>query len=373
MMWAFIVGARPQFIKLAPLAHELQRCRIPFQIIHTGQHYDDNMSRLFFEELNIPRADINLNIGSMSHGAQTGEMLARIEEVLKKNHPGIVCVFGDTNSTLAGALAASKLKIPVAHVEAGLRSYNFEMPEEQNRIVTDHLSTLLFCPTQKAMTQLSDEGIEDGKKYSGSYLRERTVVLSGDVMADALFSFSLKATEKRSALALGLEEDGYALVTLHRAENTDPPGRLRKIIHGLGELPLPLVFSLHPRTEKVLRKEQIELPENIRIIEPQGYLEMISLERTARCIITDSGGVQKEAYLLKVPCVTVRAETEWPETLAHGWNRLAERDGILHVTEKVEEAMALPREKALWPACYGDGHAAEKIRESIESWEERFL
>jgi UDP-N-acetylglucosamine 2-epimerase len=373
MRWTFVVGARPQFIKLAPLIHELQRHQTPFEVIHTGQHYDDNMSRLFFEELNLPQADINLNVGSMSHGAQTGEMLARIEEVLEKSRPGIVCVFGDTNSTLAGALAASKLKIPVAHVEAGLRSFNFSMPEEQNRILTDHLSTLLFCPTQKAVTQLKEEGIEDGKKYSGSYLRERVVVLSGDIMADALFSFSLKAAEKRSARALGLEEDGYALVTIHRAENTDPPGRLKSIIEALGRLPLPLLLPLHPRSAQVIRKEKIILPDNLRIIEPQGYLDMISLERTARCIITDSGGIQKEAYLLKVPCVTIRPETEWPETLSHGWNRLTDIDGILHITEKVEEALAMKRDKVLWPACYGDGDAAEKIRESMESWEKRFL
>lgn len=373
MRWTFIVGARPQFIKLAPLIHELQRHETSFEVIHTGQHYDDNMSRLFFEELNIPRADINLNVGSLSHGAQTGEMLARIENTLEKSRPGMVFVFGDTNSTLAGALAASKLKIPVAHVEAGLRSFNFSMPEEQNRILTDHLSTLLFCPTEKAVAQLREEGLEDGKTYTGSYLRERTVVLSGDIMADALFSFSLKAAEKRTAQALGLDEDGYALVTLHRAENTDPPGRLKSIIDGLGHLPLPLLLPLHPRTAHVIKRERIDLPENLRVIEPQGYLDMISLERSSRCIITDSGGIQKEAYLLKVPCVTVRSETEWPETLTHGWNRLADRDGTLVVSETVEEALALKREQAQWPACYGDGHAAEKMRESVESWEKRFL
>ncbi|HHH84535.1 MAG TPA: UDP-N-acetylglucosamine 2-epimerase (non-hydrolyzing), partial [Firmicutes bacterium] len=251
--------------------------------------------------------------------------------------------------------------------------YNFAMPEEQNRVLTDHLSTLLFCPTRKAVEQLRKEGIEEGKKYAGSYLRERVVALSGDIMADALFSFSLKATEKRSAEALDLESDGYALVTLHRAENTDSPGRLKSIIRELGHLPLPLLLPLHPRTAQVIQREKIKLPGNLRVIEPQGYLDMISLERTARCIITDSGGIQKEAYLLKVPCVTVRAETEWPETLVHGWNRLAVVEGALHVCEKVDEALALERERAHWPACYGDGHAAEKIRERIESWEKRFL
>lgn len=315
-----IVGARPQFIKVGPILRAIAKHNrehpqraIHEVLVHTGQHYDYTMSRVFFEELELKEPDYHLGVGSGTHGSQTGEMLKRIEDVLLKEKPDLVMVYGDTNSTLAGALAAAKLHIPVAHVEAGLRSFNKTMPEEINRVLTDHISDLLFCPTQTAVENLEREGITKG------------VHLVGDVMYDSVL-YNVQLAEKRSEILerLHLQPKGYALATVHRAENTDHPERLRSIFQALETIAadgLPVVVPLHPRTRK--RLSALNLPFNrLQIIEPVSYLEMLLLEKSAKIILTDSGGVQKEAFFFKVPCVTVRDETEWVETVELGWNVL---------------------------------------------------
>lgn len=280
--------------------------------MHTGQHYDDAMSAVFFRELAIPEPDYNLGVGSEPHGQQTGAMLTGIEAVLLKELPDWVLVYGDTNSTLAGALAAAKLHIPVAHVEAGLRSFNRRMPEELNRVLTDHISTLLFCPTQTAVENLAAEGITQG------------VHLVSDVMHEALRWAAERGRTHGTILErLGVREKSYLLATVHRAENTDDPARLRAILDAFAALDEPIVFSIHPRTQ--VRIEALNLKSqirNLKSISPVGYLDMVQLEQAARLILTDSGGIQKEAYWLGVPCVTLRDETEWVETVTTGWNVL---------------------------------------------------
>ncbi len=311
MKVATIVGARPQFIKAAPVSRALRQQHTEV-LIHTGQHYDDAMSAVFFRELEIPAPDVNLGIGSGPHGQQTGAMLAGIEEVLLAEQPDWALVYGDTNSTLAGALAAAKLHIPLAHVEAGLRSFNRRMPEEINRVLTDHVSTLLFCPTQTAVNNLAAEGIAQG------------VHLVGDVMHEALLWAAERARTRSTILVrLGLQEKVYLLATVHRAENTDDPARLRAILDAFAALDEPIVFPVHPRTQA--RIEALGLKSkfrNLKSIAPVGYLDMVQLEQSARMILTDSGGIQKEAYWLGVPCVTLRDETEWVETVEAGWNVL---------------------------------------------------
>jgi len=312
-----VVGARPQFIKCAPVSGELRRLATEI-LVHTGQHYDDRMSGVFFAELGIPAPAYNLGVGSGLHGAQTGEMLKRIERVLVDERPDRVLVYGDTNSTLAAALAAAKLGIPVAHVEAGLRSFNRAMPEETNRVLTDHVSALLFCPTTTAVKNLAAEGITAG------------VHLVGDVMHDVLAG-SLAAAEARSTVVatLGLRPGGYFLGTVHRAENTDRPERLQRIVGAFNDLAAstaPVVFPVHPRTRKLLDAGGWELAPAVRTIEPVSYLDMLMLEKHARAILTDSGGVQKEAFWLHVPCLTLRDETEWVETIDAGWNTLVGDD-----------------------------------------------
>ncbi len=345
---ASIVGARPQFIKAAPLSRAL-RVEADETLIHTGQHYDDNMSRTFFDELDIPRPDHHLGVGSGPHGRQTGLMLERIEKILLEEKPDAVLVYGDTNSTLAGAMVAAKLRIPLAHVEAGLRSFNRAMPEEINRIVADHCADWLFCPTRTAVENLKREGVCRG------------VHLTGDVMFDAALQFAgLAETRSRVLETLSLRKGGYVLCTVHRAENTDDRRRLGGIVQALLRSGRTVVFPLHPRTRKMLEAwgldADLSASPSVRVIEPVGYLDMIRLERNAAAILTDSGGVQKEAYFYRVPCVTLRNETEWVETVRDGWNRLAGPDpeAILRALENHD----VPPQTAV---SFGDGRAAEVI------------
>ena len=306
-----VVGARPQFIKAAPV-HRALAASHDVVLVHTGQHYDDNMSGVFFRELGLPEPDVHLGAGSGSHAQQTATMIERLEPVMTSAHPDCVIVYGDTNTTLAGAVVAAKLVLPVAHVEAGLRSFNRAMPEEQNRVVADHLSSLLLCPTATAVANLAGEGITRG------------VHLVGDVMAEALRTAANRARLESSVLArLGLRERRYALATVHRAENTDDRDRLSAILAGLNALDETVVFPMHPRTRAAVDALGWSPRAHLRVVEPQGYLDMVTLEASARVVLTDSGGVQKEAFWLGVPCVTLRNETEWVETLEYGWNTLA--------------------------------------------------
>ena len=327
MKIASVVGARPNFVKLAPVSKELRR-EFEEIIIHTGQHYDYEMNKIFFDELAIPGPDYHLGVGSGAQGHQTGEMIKRIEEVLAKEGPDLVLVFGDTNSTLAGALAAVKMHIRIGHVEAGLRSYNKRMPEEINRVLTDYCSDLLFCPTRTAVENLEKEGITKG------------VHLTGDVMVDALED-AIEIAERRSGILdeLGLRSEEYYLATLHRAENTDDGDRLKSIVDAFCEV-CDLIFPCHPRTEKYLKRFDLweRLNDNVRVTKPVGYLDMLMLEKNAKKILTDSGGVQKEAYILRVPCITLRDETEWVETVEDGWNVLvgADKDRIIEMTNGFE-------------------------------------
>lgn len=321
-----IVGARPQFIKCAPVSRELRKVASEV-LVHTGQHYDANMSEVFFGELQIPEPHCNLEVGSGSHGVQTGEMLKRIEEVLIAEQPNWVLVYGDTNSTLAGALAAVKLQIPVAHVEAGLRSYNRRMPEEINRILADHLSALLFAPTATAVQNLQREGITKGVHHVG------------DVMYDSALDHVRVAERKSSILdRLTLKPKSYYLATVHRAENTEDLGRLRNILEAFRQIAAsaPLVWPVHPRSRRTLEQSlPAYLNDNaLRLIEPLPYFDLLILEKNARAVLTDSGGVQKEACWFEVPCITLRDETEWVETLESGWNRLAGAD-----TERILRAV----------------------------------
>jgi UDP-GlcNAc3NAcA epimerase len=306
-----IVGARPQFIKAAVLSRALRQEHTEI-LVHTGQHYDPNMSDVFFQELDIPNPEYHLGIGSGSHGEQTGAMLSAIEEVLLKEQPDWVLVYGDTNSTLAGALAAAKLHFKVAHVEAGLRSFNRAMPEEINRVLTDHISDILFCPTQTAVDNLTAEGIRHG------------VQRVGDVMYDALIWAVERAAGTSTILPrLGLLPQGFLLATVHRAENTDDPERMAGILAAFNEVDELLLWPVHPRTRKILVGLHWQPGSHVRLIDPVGYLDMARLESSARLILTDSGGVQKEAMWLGVPCITLRDETEWVETVRSGWNTLA--------------------------------------------------
>jgi len=322
-----VVGARPQFIKCAPLSRELRKHNYEV-LVHTGQHYDYEMSKVFFEELDIPTPDYNLGIGSGSHATQTGKILMGVEEVLTKERPNMVLVFGDTNSTLAGALAASKLGIKVAHVEAGLRSYDRTMPEEINRVLTDHISDLLFTPTRNAVANLRKEGVTAG------------VQNTGDVMVDMLESVKPIAKERSRVLErLDIKPREYLAVTMHRPANTDDPIRLRAVLAALGKSGYPVIFPAHPRTQKAIKESGLweEMPPNLRLIEPLGYIDMLRLMGEARCVITDSGGIQKEAFLLGVRCVTLRENTEWTETMIGGRNTLVGADG-----PKILAAIAAP-------------------------------
>ena len=343
-----VIGARPQFIKAAPVSKILRR-EFNEILIHTGQHYDNNMSAIFFEELNIPKPDYNLGIGSGGHGKMTGEMLTKLEEIYLKEKPDYVLVYGDTNSTLAGALAASKLLIPVIHIEAGLRSFNMSMPEEQNRILTDHISSLLFAPTETAMKNIRNEGLNDKG------------INVGDVMYDAVLNFANLANQKSTIVKeLGLKSGEYILTTIHRAENTDNINRLRNIIEALNSTKDRIVLPIHPRTKKYIQEYGLKFSDNIKCIEPIGYLDMINLESNASKIVTDSGGVQKEAYFMDKPCITMRDETEWVETVNVGWNIIVGTD-----KQKILNAINEFKVPKVKPNIFGDGKAAEKILESL--------
>ncbi|HEY3319005.1 MAG TPA: UDP-N-acetylglucosamine 2-epimerase (non-hydrolyzing) [Planctomycetota bacterium] len=350
MLVVTIVGARPQFVKAAAISRVLREQHQEI-LVHTGQHYDKNMSDVFFEELDIPKPDINLGVGSGSHGSQTGAMLAGIETVLLERRPDWLLVYGDTNSTLAGALAAAKLHVPVVHVEAGLRSFKREMPEEINRVLTDHVATLLLCPSQVAVDHLSVEGIRKG------------VLLVGDVMSDVLHLATERAKKRTSIVErLGLSAEEYLLATVHRPENTDNPARLKSVFAAFRELKETIVFPIHPRTRKMLAAAGCALPPNVRALDPVGYLDMVSLEKSARAILTDSGGIQKEAYWLGVPCVTLRDETEWVETVASGWNTLT---GVN--TEQIVAAARAARKPTARPELYGDGQVARRCVAALKS------
>ena len=342
-----IVGARPQFIKMALVSEALKgEKRYLREIsVHTGQHYDYEMSSIFFEELKLRRPEYCLNIGSASHGAQTGKMLSGIEKILLKERPDLVLVYGDTNTTLAGALAAVKLCIPIAHIEAGLRSDNWRMPEEINRILTDRISTLFFCPTAYAVQNLAKEGIR------------KNVYQVGDVMIDMLRRFEPVAEQRSTILKrLHLLPNGYYLATLHRPVNADQAGILRRLLTLFKKLDFPVVFPVHPRTQKQISHLQLAPSSSLKLLEPVSYCDMILLEKYARAIVTDSGGVQKEAYHFRVPCVTLREETEWVETVQSGWNRLAGNDPrkVLNSLQGLHEG-----EKA--NHLFGNGQASQKI------------
>lgn len=341
-----MVGARPQFIKAAPVSTALRKVAQEL-LVHTGQHYDPEMSDVFFRELALPVPDYNLEVGSGPHGVQTGLMLGRLEDVMQQERPDRVLVYGDTNSTLAGALAAAKLHIPVAHVEAGLRSFNRRMPEEVNRVLTDQISDLLLCPTETAVANLSREGITAG------------VHLVGDVMYDAVLQFAALARQRSGILArLRLQEEPYILLTIHRAENTDDPRRLAAILAGVVRDGRRVIFPVHPRTRVRLDEHGLGhlLATPIQATEPMPYLDMLALEERAAVIVTDSGGVQKEAFMLGVPSITCREETEWTETVAAGANVLVGADAT-----RLHGALSGARPPIPPAACYGDGRAAQRL------------
>lgn len=354
-----VVGARPQLVKSAMISHVLNRSEQFEEIyVHTGQHYDQKMSEIFFAEMKLQKPHYNLNIGSGMHGEQTGKMLAALETVMQKEKPQCVLVYGDTNSTLAGALAASKLHIPIAHVEAGLRSFNRKMPEEINRVVTDHLSNLLFAPTELAVMHLQREGINPN-----------SVMNVGDVMYDMFLCFG-KLSDQRSTLLseLSLNKKDFILATIHRAENTDEKQRLQAIVDGLCEVSkklMPVVLPLHPRTKLYLEKYNLlqQVQQSLLTTEPVGLLDMLSLEKNAKLILTDSGGVQKEAYFARVPCVTLRDETEWQELVELGWNRLAPPTSAKLIIAAVEDSLGTIGKVDKFP--YGKGDAAEKIHQCL--------
>jgi UDP-N-acetylglucosamine 2-epimerase len=344
-----VVGARPQFIKASPVSQALRLAGHREFLLHTGQHYDYGMSQVFFDEMGISMPDVNLEIGSGSHGQQTARMLSAIEQHIIEQKPDWVVVYGDTNSTLAAALAACKLRVPIAHIEAGLRSFNRDMPEEHNRVLTDHCADLLLCPTQTAVDHLAREAITQG------------VHLVGDTMYDAVLQFAEVARRQSTVLqAHGLRAKEYLLATIHRPYNTDNPTELRNILHAFAEIQETIVFPVHPRTRKKLDElgfMNSTATSNLKLIEPVGYLDMLMLEQQARLILTDSGGIQKEAFFFGVPCVTLRPETEWVETVELGWNVLTSSN-----TQQIVDAVT----KHQWPTTqpapvFGDGNAANRI------------
>lgn len=341
-----VIGARPQFVKAAALSRALREAELSEVLVHTGQHFERSMSEAFFDELDLPEPGYNLGIHGLGHGAMTGRMMEAIEGVMADLRPDLMLVYGDTNSTLAGGLVAAKAGVPIAHVEAGLRSYNLAMPEEVNRTLTDRISTFLFAPTPLAVRCLENEGIIEG------------VHLVGDVMMDAVAIHRERAIDRSTVLAdHGLVPGGFYLATLHRPSNVDDPGRLRALLDALLGLDGPVAIPLHPRTKAQLALHglsgRLDEP-GLRVLPPASYLDMLALENGCRAVVTDSGGVQKEAYMQRRPCFTLRAETEWQETVEAGWNRLVEPENLVSTVEGFVE----PGE---WPALYGDGQAASRI------------
>ena len=341
-----VVGARPQFVKAAVVSRALTSVARE-SLIHTGQHYDDEMSRIFFEEMSIPSPVANLEVGSGSHGAMTGAMLAALEEQIVERSPDVVLVYGDTNSTLAGALAAAKLLVPVAHVEAGLRSFNRRMPEETNRVVTDHVADLLLCPAEPAADQLQKEGIDPDR-----------IAVVGDVMVDALHFY------RRQAVPAGNDRP-FVLATVHRAENTDDPDRLRAILAAFDEAPHPVVLPLHPRTAAAMAQHGLAFGSNVEARPPASYFEMLGLLDACAFAMTDSGGLQKEAYVVGKRCVTLRDETEWTELVAAGANRIVGADSVA-IRAAYDWALA-PFDRDAMPALYGAGDAGARIVEILRS------
>lgn len=343
-----VVGARPQFIKAALLSAELARRGVEEIVVHTGQHYDRSMSDVFFEELQLPAPKHHLGVGSGGHGAQTGEMLKRLEPVVQAEAPDWVLVYGDTNSTLAGALVASKLHVPLAHVEAGLRSFNRQMPEEINRVVADHVADLLLAPTVQAVKQLAREGITSG------------VQVVGDLMVDLAMQAAARVPEHPPVLQrLGLQPRTYGVTTIHRASNTDDPQTFARLVDGLRRVDLPVVFPVHPRTQRIALDAGAGQNDNLILCDPLPYAEMLALVAHSAILFTDSGGLQKEAFVLKVPCVTLREETEWIETLEDGWNVLAGTD-----PQRIAAAAKRPTPMRQGTP-YGDGHAARNIVDAL--------
>lgn len=344
-----VIGARPQFVKAAVLSRQLELAGIPEYIVHTGQHYDYKMSEVFFTELGLSGAQVNLNVGSGSHGAQTAEILVGIERLLlaRSNDISHVLLYGDTNSTLAGALAASKLNIPIIHVEAGLRSYNMTMPEEVNRIMTDHVSSLLFCSSEVGVENLRKEGITKG------------VHISGDIMLDAFITYSAIAHQKTNIrdVLRGINTD-YFLLTIHRPANTDNPANISQMLSAFATTSKEIVWPVHPRTRKIA--ESLTLPKNVHLYEPFSYFEMMTALNNCVKVITDSGGLQKEAYWAKKPCITIRSETEWIETLHDNWNILCDAK-----LDSIANAINTEVDVNTWKPLYGSGNAGKYIVEMI--------
>lgn len=352
-----IVGARPQFIKAAVLSRLIRTAewkdKFTEVLIHTGQHYDHNMSDVFFQEMEIPQPDYNLNIGSGTHGRMTGEMLIKIEKVYLKENPDLVLVYGDTNSTLAGALAASKLHIPVAHVEAGLRSYWKKMPEEQNRILTDHLSEYLFCPTDTAVNNLRKEGITKGVYQVGDIMYDAHLFYTEKIKSETDNRFNNILSNNNIHLNPGEE---FYLLTIHRAENTDDKEKLTSIVNALNSISVTGVYPIHPRTRKQMELFKLAFKPHIKVIDPLGYLDIIALQSKCKFIVTDSGGMQKEAYFSKKPCITLREQTEWVETVENGLNTLAGNS-----FDKIISSISDIKPIKSFNDIYGNGKAGAKM------------